>query len=195
MPTKLSNLNFFILQDRHSSVSRPLRVRGILWCHGRVALRSFFRGRLPGTLQALSLMAAAQSATAPGQNGERIFENDADFVFAFTLGTSKGVAHSLSGGRVDPVNATLERAMNCGDRLFVVLLAPAKFPTRATNGPSPKANGRNRQVGVAELLRVYINLFKFRFYVPGLLARGIRSKHRTKRAGPRTAELQPARSK
>jgi Methyladenine glycosylase len=53
MPTKLSNFNFFIFQDRDSSVSRPLRVRGILWCRGRVALGSCFRGRLPGTLWGL----------------------------------------------------------------------------------------------------------------------------------------------
>ena len=30
MPTKLSSFNFFILQDRDSSVSRPLRVSGVL---------------------------------------------------------------------------------------------------------------------------------------------------------------------
>lgn len=48
MPTKLSNFNFFIFQDRDSSVSRPLRVGGILWCRGRVGLGSCFRGRLQG---------------------------------------------------------------------------------------------------------------------------------------------------
>jgi Methyladenine glycosylase len=53
MPTKLSNFNFFIFQDRDSSVSRPLRVRGILWCRGRVALGSCFRGTLPGSLRGL----------------------------------------------------------------------------------------------------------------------------------------------
>ena len=53
MPTKLSNLNLFIFQDRDSFVSRPLRVRGILWCRGRVALGSCFRGRLPGSLRGL----------------------------------------------------------------------------------------------------------------------------------------------
>ena len=62
------------------------------------------------------------------QNGKRIFENDADFVFAFTLGTSKGVAHSVNGGCIDPVNAKLERAMNRGDGRLVILLAPAKPP-------------------------------------------------------------------
>jgi hypothetical protein len=35
MLTKLSSFNFFILQDRDSSVSRPLRVSGVL--------RSLFR--------------------------------------------------------------------------------------------------------------------------------------------------------
>src|SRR5207302_2634870 len=53
MPTKLSNFNLFIFQHRDSSVSRPLRVRGVLWCRGRVALGSCFRGRFPGTLRGL----------------------------------------------------------------------------------------------------------------------------------------------
>src|ERR1700737_443534 len=68
------------------------------------------------------------------------------------------MAHTINGGGVDPVNAKFERAMNRGDRLFVVLLAPTKFPTRSTNGPGPKTNGRNRQVGIPELLRFHINL-------------------------------------
>src|SRR5437868_9845502 len=43
MPTKLSNVNFFIFQDRHSSVLRPLRIGGILRCHARVGTISLFR--------------------------------------------------------------------------------------------------------------------------------------------------------
>jgi hypothetical protein len=60
-------------------------------------------------LQALSLTPLPQSATAAGRNVERIFENEADFLFAFTLGTSKAVAHSVNRGRVDPINAKLQR--------------------------------------------------------------------------------------
>jgi len=51
MPTKLNNINFFILQDRYSSVSRPLRVRGILRTYLRVDPRSLFRVTLPTALQ------------------------------------------------------------------------------------------------------------------------------------------------
>jgi hypothetical protein len=40
MPTKLSNFNFFILQDRDSSLSRPLRGSEILWCYLRIDARS-----------------------------------------------------------------------------------------------------------------------------------------------------------
>jgi hypothetical protein len=46
---------------------------------------------------------------------ERIFENEADFLFAFTLGTSKAVAHSVNRGGVDPINAKLQRAMTCDE--------------------------------------------------------------------------------
>jgi len=42
MPTRLSNLNVFILQDRDSPVSQPLRVGRILQYHLRVATPSLF---------------------------------------------------------------------------------------------------------------------------------------------------------
>src|SRR4029453_7043910 len=42
MPTKLNNLNFFFFKNWHSSVSRPLRVGGILQCHVRVGAPSLF---------------------------------------------------------------------------------------------------------------------------------------------------------
>src|SRR4029453_11390312 len=54
MPTKLSNLNFFIFQDCQSSVSRPLRVGGILQCHVRVRAPSLF-GVLAASDLALNL--------------------------------------------------------------------------------------------------------------------------------------------
>src|SRR4029077_15146183 len=100
--------------------------------------------------------------------------------------------HSVNGRSVDPVNAQLERAMNRGDRSFVSLFAPTKLPTRSADSPRAKADWCDEQIGVTELLRFHINFFEFRFHVSSLLAR-IRSKYRMKRAGPRTAELQPAR--
>src|ERR1700724_3059443 len=75
------------------------------------------------------------------------------------------VPHSVNGCGVDPVNAQLERAMNRGDRLFVVLLAPTEFPTRAADRPGSEPYRRNRQVGITELLRLRIDFFEFRFHV------------------------------
>src|SRR6266550_4535822 len=103
-----------------------------------------------------------------------------------------GMAHSVNRRSVDPVNAQLERAMNRGDRSFVILFAPTKLPARSTDSPRAKADWCDEQVGVTELLRFHIHCFESRFHVSGLLT-VIRSKHRMKRAGPRIAELQPAR--
>src|ERR1700716_555097 len=88
-----------------------------------------------------------------------------------------GVTHSVNGGGVDPVDPKLERTMNRGDRRFVVLLAPTKFPAGAAYGPGAETNRRDRQVRVTEALRFHFNPFKFRFHVPALRTRAIRSKH------------------
>src|SRR5437762_2622209 len=69
-----------------------------------------------------------------------------------------GMAHAVNGGRVDPVNAKLERAMNRADRRFVVLLAPTKLPTRPTDCPGAKADWRDGQIGVTETLRFHVRL-------------------------------------
>jgi hypothetical protein len=45
MPTRLSNLNFFIIQDRSSSVLRRWHVGGIFRCHLRVDPHSLLRDR------------------------------------------------------------------------------------------------------------------------------------------------------
>src|SRR4029077_16611947 len=82
-----------------------------------------------------------------------------------------GMAHSVNGRSVDPVNAQLERAMNRGDRSFVILFAPTKLPARSANGPGAKADWCNEQVGVTELSRFHINFLEFRFHVSALLAR------------------------
>jgi hypothetical protein len=49
-PTKLSNLNFFISQDRDSSISLPLGDGGILQCHVRVGAPSLFGGKATSDL-------------------------------------------------------------------------------------------------------------------------------------------------
>src|SRR5207302_10896033 len=59
-----------------------------------------------------------------------------------------GVTHSINSGRVDPVNAKLERAMNRGDGRLVILLAPTKLPTRSTDSPGAKANWRDLQIRI-----------------------------------------------
>src|SRR5439155_10122872 len=74
-----------------------------------------------------------------------------------------GMAHSVNGRSVDPVYTKLERAMNRGDRLRVILLAPTKFPTRAANSPGAKADRCNEQVRVTQPLCFHLNLLCFRF--------------------------------
>src|SRR6266446_5127201 len=54
MPTRLSNFNFFMFQDHDSSVSRPLRASGILWCYVRIDARSLVRDRVPTRSHAAS---------------------------------------------------------------------------------------------------------------------------------------------
>src|SRR4029077_7542060 len=74
-----------------------------------------------------------------------------------------GVTHSVNSGGVDPINTKLERAVNRGDRCFVILLAPTKFPARTTYGPGAKADGGYGEIGVTELLRLHINPSEFHF--------------------------------
>jgi hypothetical protein len=107
MPIKLSNLNFFIFQDRDSSVSRPLRVRGILWCHGRVALRSFFRGRLPGIRQTLSLTPAPQCYRVD------LFHIS---VLQFSLARFQVATRTRRPGLGAEVNGLVRELQNCSQR-------------------------------------------------------------------------------
>src|SRR6266404_8542985 len=67
-----------------------------------------------------------------------------------------GVTHAVNSSRVDPVHAKLERAMNRGDRRFVVLFAPAKFPAGPADSPGAKADWADGQVGVTEWLRFHV---------------------------------------
>jgi hypothetical protein len=74
------------------------------------------------------------------------------------------VAHSINGGRVDPVNAKVERAMDRRDGRLVILLAPTKFPTRSADSPGAEADGCYEQIGVTEALRFHVRL-RFRIRV------------------------------
>src|SRR5947199_1759768 len=47
--------------------------------------------------------------------------------------------------------------MDCGDRIFVVLWSPGKFPARAANGPGAKTNRRYLQIGVPKFSRFHLN--------------------------------------
>ncbi len=60
-----------------------------------------------------------------------------------------GVAQAVDGRGVNPVDAHLQRAMNCGDGIGVVLRAPGKLPAAATKGPGTKADGRNLDIGIS----------------------------------------------
>src|SRR2546423_8071014 len=75
-----------------------------------------------------------------------------------------GVAHSINGCRVDPVNAKVERAMDRRDGRLVILLAPTKFPTRSADSSRSETDRCYEQIGVTEALCFYIRL-RFRFHV------------------------------
>jgi hypothetical protein len=62
MPTKLSNLNFFIFHDRDFSVLLPLGDGGILQCHISVGAPSLFGGKATSDLALTFLHPPARSA-------------------------------------------------------------------------------------------------------------------------------------
>src|ERR1700687_1032480 len=69
-----------------------------------------------------------------------------------------GVSQTIDGGRVDPVDAEFERAVNGGNGVVVVLRAPSELPVRAANGPGSVAYGSDVQVGIAKLACLHFNL-------------------------------------
>src|SRR5258708_37515183 len=69
-----------------------------------------------------------------------------------------GVSETVAGGRVDPVAAEFERAVNGGDGVVVCLRSPGELPARAANGPSSVAHGSDVQVGIAKLACLHFNL-------------------------------------
>ena len=58
------------------------------------------------------------------------------------------MAEPVDGGRVDPVDAEIDRAPNRRDRVGVVLRPPAEQPVAAANRPRAKADDRDVQVRV-----------------------------------------------
>ena len=61
-----------------------------------------------------------------------------------------GMPEPVDGGGVDPVDAALDRMADGGDRLLVVLAAPADRPVAAADGPGAEPDRRDVHVGAAE---------------------------------------------
>jgi hypothetical protein len=62
-----------------------------------------------------------------------------------------GAAEAVSGGGIDPVDSLLERTVDRGDRLLIVLRAPAELPTPAADRPRAEPEARYLHAGVPEL--------------------------------------------
>jgi hypothetical protein len=71
MPNKLSSFNFFIIQDRDSSVSLPLGDGGILQCHVGIDAPSLFWGQATSDL-ALTFCIHGPEAEIPETPGKRL---------------------------------------------------------------------------------------------------------------------------
>ena len=65
------------------------------------------------------------------------------------------MAQAVDGGGVDPIDAKLKRAMNRGNGVRIILVAPGKFPAGTANGPRSKTDGRDLEVRVSELARFH----------------------------------------
>src|SRR5581483_8210820 len=64
-----------------------------------------------------------------------------------------GATEAVGGGGVDPVDAVLERVVDRGDRLLVVLRSPAELPAAATDRPRAEPDAGDLKAGIAELGR------------------------------------------
>jgi hypothetical protein len=62
-----------------------------------------------------------------------------------------GMSEPVRGRGVDPVHAQLERPVDRGERLLVVLRAPGELPATAADGPRAEADAGDVQAGGAEL--------------------------------------------
>jgi hypothetical protein len=64
-----------------------------------------------------------------------------------------GAAEAVGGGGVDPVDAQLERPLDRGDRVAVLLRPPAELPAGAADRPSAEPDAGDLEPGRAELNR------------------------------------------
>src|SRR6267378_1491977 len=71
-----------------------------------------------------------------------------------------GVSQTVDSGRVDPVDAQFECALNRSNGVVVVLRSPGELPARPADGPGPVADGSDAQVGIAKRACLHFNLLK-----------------------------------
>src|SRR6266852_1106572 len=74
-----------------------------------------------------------------------------------------GVSQTIYGGRIDPVDAEFERAVNGGYGFVVVLRAPGELPARTADRPGSVAHSSNVQVRITKSAHFHLNLL---FKVP-----------------------------
>jgi len=74
--------------------------------------------------------------------GRNAIERAPDYLFR--------VSQPVHGRGVDPIDPPREGVPDRGDRLLVLLRAPAEGPVAATDGPGAEADGRDGHVRVAE---------------------------------------------
>ena len=60
------------------------------------------------------------------------------------------MAEAVDGGGVDPVDAQFECGVDGGDRILVILAAPAELPVTAAERPRAEADGGDVQVRFAK---------------------------------------------
>ena len=62
-----------------------------------------------------------------------------------------GAAEAVGGGGVNPIDPLLERAVDRGDRLLIVLRTPAELPVPAADRPRAEADAGDLEARLAEL--------------------------------------------
>src|SRR5271169_6857664 len=66
-----------------------------------------------------------------------------------------GMTEAVDGGGVDPVDAQLQRAVDGGDGIIIVLFSPAELPSCAADGPGAVSDGCNMHVRISKLFRFH----------------------------------------
>src|SRR5437867_1181431 len=66
------------------------------------------------------------------------------------------VTQAIDRRGIDPVHAQLQRAVNGGDGVVVVLFSPGELPSCAANRPGAVADGCNEQIRISELFCFHI---------------------------------------